>query len=108
MTTLTLELPAELYDRLNAEAVRKGAPIETVALDILAAELDKLSHAAASERERATAVLRAAGLLGELSPEEKRRAEECDVTLEEVQVALDRAGGPPLSEVIIEMRGPKL
>ncbi len=52
-------------------------------------------------------MLRAAGLLAELSPEEKERAAQSTATLEEVSAALDRAGGKPLSEIILEMRGPK-
>ncbi len=47
----------------------------------------------------------AAGLLTELSPEEKQRAAQSAATLEEVRAALDRAGGKPLSELILEMRG---
>lgn len=56
---------------------------------------------------RAIAALRAAGLLAELGPEEKQRAAQSTTTLEEVQAALDRAGGKPLNELILEMRGPK-
>jgi hypothetical protein len=52
-------------------------------------------------------VLRAAGLLAELSPAEKERARRSTMTLEEVSAALSRAGGKPLSELILEMRGPK-
>jgi len=54
-----------------------------------------------------TAVLRAAGLLTELSPEEKERATRAILSLEEARAVLDRAGGKPLSEVIPEMRGSK-
>ncbi len=60
-----------------------------------------------SERELVTAALRKAGLLVEISHEEKRRAESSTVTLEEVRAALDAVGGQPLSELIIDMRGPK-
>jgi hypothetical protein len=60
-----------------------------------------------TDRERATEALRMAGLLAELSPEEKQRAARSTATLEEVQAALGRAGGKPLSELILEMRGPK-
>ena len=60
-----------------------------------------------SEREQFTEALRAAGMLTELGPEMKKRAEQCTVTLEEVRASLDRAGGKPLSEIIIEQRGPK-
>jgi hypothetical protein len=107
MTTLTLELPVELYDKLNAEATRPDTPVQTVAQKILAAGLADSPQAAMSEREQAIAVLREAGLLCEYSIKEKQRAADCTVTLEEVQTALDKAEGPPLSEVIIEMRGPK-
>jgi hypothetical protein len=60
-----------------------------------------------SDRDRVTEVLRAVGLLAELSPAEKERASRSTMTLEEVSAALDRAGGKPLSELILEMRGPK-
>lgn len=60
-----------------------------------------------SEQTQVTEALLAAGLLTELAPEEKRRAEATTVTLPEVRAALDRAAGKPLSELIIEMRGPK-
>lgn len=60
-----------------------------------------------TERDRATATLRAAGLLTELSPSEKLRASRSTLTLDEARAILDRAGGQPLSEVILDMRGPK-
>jgi hypothetical protein len=46
-------------------------------------------------------------LLAEPSDEMKAQAAQATMTLEEVQAALDRAGGQPLSEFIIEQRGPK-
>ncbi len=103
MTTLTLQLSPERYERLRAEAERLGKPEEELAHEWISERITPLM----SERERATEVLRAAGLLAELSPEEKKRAARSKATLEEVQAALDRAGGKPLSEVILEMRGPK-
>ena len=66
-----------------------------------------VTQAPASERERATAALRAAGLLAEPSPELQRLAAESTLTLEEARAILDRAGGKPLSEIILEMRGSK-
>ena len=105
MTTLTLDLPAELYERLRTEAERLGKPVATVAQEWLAERLP--APAPTSDRERVRAVLRAAGLLAEPSPEMLRLAEQATMTLEEVRAALDRAGGPPLSELILEMRGPK-
>ena len=118
MTTLTLDLPTELYERLSAEAERLGKPVATVAQDWLVERLEEAppatpvmaempSPAPMSDRDRTTEVLRAAGLLAEPSPEMRRLAAESTMTLEEVSAALDRAGGKPLSELILEMRGPK-
>ncbi len=66
-----------------------------------------LPQAPANEREQATAVLRAAGLLAEPGSELQRLAAEATLTLAEARAILDRAGGKPLSEIILEMRGPK-
>jgi hypothetical protein len=108
MTLLTLELEPELYEHLQREAVQREATIEKTAEALLSERLNLSVPPAVSEREKVTAILRAAGLLTELSAEEKKRAEQVDVTLEEVIAALDAAGGQPLSELIIEMRGPKV
>ncbi len=115
MTTLTLDLPTDLYERLRAEAERLGKPVATVAQEWLAERLDTPTPApredaapeSLSDRDRSTAALRAAGLLTELGPEMKKRAARSTATLEQVSAALDRAGGKPLSEIILEMRGPK-
>lgn len=107
MTTLTLALSDELYERLRAEAERQGRSEGEVARGWLAERLDVPAPVPMGERERAIEVLRAAGLLTELSPEEKKEARRSKATLEEVSAALERAGGKPLSEVILEMRGPK-
>jgi hypothetical protein len=103
MATLTLDLPPDLHERLRAEADRLGKPVDTVVREWLAERLSS----PASDRERARAALRAAGLLVEFTPEERARAEEVTVTLDEVSAALDRAGGKPLSEIVLEQRGPK-
>jgi hypothetical protein len=112
MTTLIIHVPADVYERLRAAAHRQGKPIEDIAQEWLTersvqARTDTPPPAPPGERERLTEVLRAAGALTELSPEEKARAAQSDLTLEEARAILDRAGGKPLSEVIIEMRGPK-
>ena len=112
MTTLTIDVSPELYEQLRAAAARQGKPIEAVAQEWLVkhsthARTDLPPPAPPGERERAIAVLRDAGLLTELSPEEKARAARSKLTLEEARAILDRAGGKPLSEVILEMRGPK-
>lgn len=106
MTTLTVELPAELYEHLRVEADHVGEPMQSVVRRLLAERLMPPLKPV-TERERVTEALRKAGLLVELGPEMKKRAAQSTMTLTEVQAALDAAGGPPLSEVILAMRGPK-
>lgn len=107
MTTLVLELPVDLYERLKAEADRRATTIEAVAQERLT-QAPGETQPAMSERDRATEALRAAGLLSELGPEMQRLADASTMTLEEVSDALERAGGKPLSEIILEQRGPKV
>jgi len=57
------------------------------------------------DREKARQALREAGLLTELHPDLIRLAN-LNVSLEDVQASLARAGGKPLSEIILEQRGP--
>jgi hypothetical protein len=59
------------------------------------------------DRNPSVAAMRAAGLLAEPSPAMLARAARATLTLEEISAALDRAEGKPLSEIIIEQRGPK-
>lgn len=104
MATLTIDLPTDLYDRLRAEAERAGQLPEDVARAWLA---ERLPPPATSDREKVREALRAAGLLAELGPEMKKRAARSTATLEEVSAMLERAGGRPLSEIVLEQRGPK-
>jgi hypothetical protein len=106
MTTLTLDLSPNLYERLRTEAERLGKPAATVAQEWLAERLPSPSTPL-TDHDRATEALRAAGLLVEPTPEEIAWAETVTVTLEEVSADLDRAGGRPLSEIVLEQRGPK-
>lgn len=108
MTVLTLELDPEVYENLRQEALHRKVTVEKTAQALLIERLNLLDTPAMSEREQVTAVLRRAGLLAELSDEEKKQAEQADMTLEEVIAVLDAAGGQPSSELIIEMRGPKV
>lgn len=105
MTALLLELAPDLYARLRAEAARQGKPPEGIAQEWLAERLPPAPPT--DERGRVRAALRAAGLLAEPSPAMVRLADQATMTLEEARAALDRGGGPPLSELILDMRGPK-
>ena len=104
MSQLTIDVRPDVLERLRREATRTGKPIEKVASELLDERLPTIS---VNERERARDVLRAAGLLTELGPELKQRAAQSTASLEEVSAALSRAGGKPLSEIVIEQRGPK-
>ena len=105
MTQLVVELPIDLYERLSDLARKQGKPSQDVARELLAERLPPIEPL--DQREQMSAILRAAGLLAELGPEMEKRAAQATMTLEEVRAGLDAAAGPPLSELILEMRGPK-
>ncbi len=104
MTTLLLELPPQLYERLVQEAKEVGDSVQVVAQRTLE---ERFGLTPASEREQVWEALQLAGLLAELGPEMIERAGRSTASLEEVQAAFDRSEGKPLSEIVIEMRGPK-
>ena len=106
MATLKIELSSELYERLRRIASSRGTSVEDLAQTWIQAQ-SEVEPAPESTRERLRAALRAAGLLAEPSEEMRRIAAESTLTLEEARAILDRVGGKPLSEVILEMRGPK-
>jgi hypothetical protein len=106
MTTLTIDVPSSVYERLRTIAEQQGKPIEIVAREWLA-EKSAVTISMLSEREQLRTSLRAAGKLTELSQEEKQLAAQSTLTLDEARAILDRAGGKPLSEIILDMRGPK-
>jgi predicted transcriptional regulator len=107
MTTLTLELPPEVYRRLHEEADRLGKPPQVVVQEWLIERLSvPIPVSGSGEREQARQALRAAGLLVE------QRSPLCQhvdqkVRLEDVEAALARVGGKPLSDIVLEQRGPK-
>jgi len=106
MATLTLELPLEAYHRLREEANRLGKPPQVVAQEWLIERLSIPIPAPDNPRETVRRALRAAGLLVEQSPRLQRYGDR-QVRLEEVEASLARVGGKPLSEIILEQRGPK-
>ncbi|MFN8496778.1 MAG: hypothetical protein U0641_02900 [Anaerolineae bacterium] len=107
MTTLTIDLPVDVYETLRGAAAEQGKPVEELAREWLTERSAGSLRKPATERERLRAALRAAGLLSELSESEKALAAQSTLTLEEARAILDRSGGKPLSEIILEMRGPK-
>lgn len=107
MTTLTLDVPREVFVRLKQRAAGAGTSVEAVARELLVEQVARQLPEPHAEREVVWEILRDAGLLADLTPAEARRGAEADVSLDEISAALDRAVGPDLSELIIEMRGPK-
>jgi len=106
MTVLTLNVPPEVHRRLDEEASRLGKPLQAVAEEWLAERMAPPTATPSSDRERAHQALCAAGLLAELGPNLRSRADSM-VRLEDINVALGRAGGKTLGEIVLEQRGPK-
>jgi molybdopterin converting factor small subunit len=104
---LTVRLPAPLHRALKERAAEYDVSLNQALVDALAGEFVSAPAAEEAEGERARRVLREAGLLADTSwmsdlAEELLNGEE-PPTLEEVREWLD---GVPLSEWIIEDRGP--
>ena len=104
MDILTLELPKDLLALLQKRAVEKGEEPQRVVLEILQKEL---APEAKRKRERVRQKLREAGRIRPLG-DELRKMIIPDVKHEDVEGAFARAGGKPLSQIVIEQRGPKL
>jgi predicted transcriptional regulator len=104
---LTVELPPEAYRRLQREAMREGKLPKTIAEEWLVERLAATTRATNKDREQMRQALQAAGLLTELGPD-LRRLSQSTVRIEDVRAALDRVGGKPLSEIVLEQRGSKL
>ena len=103
MSTIVINIPPETYRRLEQAAQKAGKDPVALTRELLETALQ------AREKTRtvtAREVLRAAGQVRPLS-ETLRRKIIPGVTLDEVRTALTQAAGPPLSEIILEQRGPK-
>lgn len=103
METLTLNMPTDMYQQLINLAGNLGQPPQVVALEWLRERLSPPPLPGTSDRTEVRDILRATGLLSELGPELQRRADPT-ISLEQVIADLDQAGGPSLSEIIIEQR----
>lgn len=106
MTTLTLELPPQIYQQLRERAERLGKSPQAIVREWLIERLSSPNSEPVSDREKVRAALRTAGLRIEMSPALRARVNP-SLSLEEVETALAKAGGTPLSEIILEQRGPK-
>jgi len=103
MSTLTIDLSPETYQRLEEQARRAGQAPETLSREILETALEMRETA----KPRTTReVLQTVGSTRSLSPTLRSRIIP-GVTLDEVRQILAQAAGPTLGDVIREHRGPK-
>ncbi len=115
METLVVQVPERIREKLDERAKSEGKDAQAVALEILArdlgaAEVQEQTQAPAppyeTEQEKHDRVykkLREEGLIVPLSDELKSKIKN-PATLEEVQEMMARAGGKPLSQIVIEQR----
>lgn len=103
MNPIEIDLPKETRQRLENQARLRGKTVSELGLELIELALRNCEE---SKPKTAREVLQAAGCVSTLT-ESLRRKIISGVTLEEVRAALDAAGGPSLSEIIDEQRGPK-
>jgi hypothetical protein len=103
--SVSIQIPDDVMLKLQQRANREGVEPNSVAADILRAAL-RHDKPVVNEREAVLRTLREAGLLVGLSPELQKRIIP-GVTHEEVRESFAKAAGKPLSEIVIEQRGPK-
>lgn len=105
--TMTIQIPAELELWLKERARLEHKEPQAIALELLNQKRMDLERV--DEKERETQWLQQLydeGLLVNLSDDLKAKIIP-GVTHEEVRQMLAKAGGKPLSEIVIEQRGPK-
>ena len=105
MTTVTLELSSDIYQQLYNKSHLQGRTVEKFIQEWIT---EHIASPPPTLCEQARQILNTAGLETQLSPELQKLAENSTATLEQVQAAFTRAGGQALSEMVIEMRGPKV
>ena len=108
MTTLTIEMPPDMYERLLLTARKEQKPVESLAREWLAERIAPLPELF-SNRERARVALRAAGLLVEPSFEQQKLAAANMLSSKERAALANRISkaypyATPLSEIIIAER----
>jgi len=101
---LTVRLPATLHHVLKERAVEYNVSLNQVVVDTLAAEFVVAPPAAETEAEKFDRVMRESGLLADTSWMDKYIEGVEIPSLEEVREWLR---GVPLSDWIIEDRGPR-
>ena len=103
MSTLVIDLPPEIYKRLEERARQLGQAPEELSRALLEAALQSSEVA---QPTTAREVLEAAGRIRPLSSTLRRKILP-GVTLDEVRALLSQAAGPSLSDIIQAQRGEK-
>jgi len=101
---LTVRLPAQLHRALKEHAVEYHVSLNQAVVNTLAAELHIAPSAEETERGKVRRVLREAGMLADMSWVDNVLPDVEPATLEEAREWLR---GVPLSDWIIEDRGPR-
>ncbi len=101
---LTVRLPAPLHRVLKERAAEYNVSLNQAVVDTLTAELVVLPPASETEREKVRRVMREAGMLADTSWTTQVLPGVEPATLEEAREWLR---GVPLSDWIIEDRGPR-
>ena len=103
---LTVRLPASLHEQLKQRARQNDQSLNKVMVEALQEGIAHPPEYPLSEHEKFRKVLRDSGMLVELGPQWFQGPEDVPLlTHEELQEKLK--GCPPLSDIIIEDRGPR-
>jgi hypothetical protein len=100
---IVLRLPSPGYRRLQEWAGRVGKSPESLTREIVEQAVQQHALPTAPPPRTARQILQAAGRVRSLSPALQQRIIP-GVTLEEVRASLARAGGQPLSEIVLQQR----
>jgi predicted DNA-binding protein len=106
LVKITLRLPPELHARLHKKASISHRSLNSIIIEALQENLEQIKSEPESEYDQAIRVLRKHGLIEDPSPGWQKYIREApDISHAELRDMLK--GAPPLSEVIIEQRGPR-
>jgi hypothetical protein len=105
---LTVRLPAELHRALKERAVEYNVSLNQAVVDALAAEIKVEPPEDETERERVRRIMRENGMLADASwADDLARELLGDDPLPALEEVRDWLAGVPLTEWIIEDRGPR-
>jgi hypothetical protein len=101
---MTITLSDDEYAALSAESARTGKPVEEIVHETLVPHLSQPQQKQPMSEEEFTQYLYRKGIIMNIPTNEPLSPEE---VTEREQIAQRLAAGKPLSEIVIEDRGPK-